>query len=268
MTNTEFEQELNKLKKREEKIKELVAKEYQLADLNSSVKYVEVRKIELKSQFRCNGSDNYLDWLDTVLYNDAEYMMKHSISFSDEYEFDVFDTPLELENMIRSLNAPEDKPNQIARIVAGYCWDWSTKLQPNGDLFHDVKIGNWEMPWETNTVRARPPFEKMYAPSADLWASHPMGINQVGCVFSAQGFEVDYVGVIMGPDIGFDPKKGKIITKKGLTHSVSDSSPDFDTHIKNIYRVLLSRGRKGCFVYCCDSNLSDYLKSFCRNDDK
>ena len=159
---------------------------------------------------------------------------------------------------------PDDKPKQVARIVAGYCWKWSDKLQPDGDLYKDVKIGDWEMPWETNNVKARPPFSKKYAPSADLWASHPMGINQVGCIFSAQGFEVDYIGVILGPDIRFDKDRQCVYAEKGYTHSVNDSDLNFDEHIKNIYRVLMSRGRKGCLIYCMDQALEEYFKSFGR----
>ena len=117
------------------------------------------------------------------------------------------------------------------------------------------------MPWETNNVRARRPFDEKYAPSADLWASHPMGINQVGCIFSAQGFEVDFIGVIIGPDLSFDEEKGCIIGIKGHTHGLNKADSSFDIHIKNIYRVLMSRGRKGCLVYCCDRKLEKYLKS-------
>ena len=116
------------------------------------------------------------------------------------------------------------------------------------------------MPWETINVKARPPFSSQYAPSADLWASHPMGINQVGCIFSAQGFEVDYIGVILGPDISYDKEKECVVAVKGHTHSVSDSDPNFDEHIKNIYRVLLSRGKKGCLIYCVDPDLGEYFK--------
>ena len=108
--------------------------------------------------------------------------------------------------------------------------------------------------------QARKPFRENYAPSANLWASHPKGINQVGCIFSAQGFEVDYIGVIMGPDITYDPQKQSIVAIPGYTHSVPMTG-NYDTYIRNIYRVLLSRGRKGCFVYCCHKELSIYLKS-------
>ena len=232
-------------------------KRYQLEDVHSSVHRVEVRSIELKSQFRCNGSDNYLDWLDAVLYRTDRIARK--IRFGDEYIFRVCASPQELEREIRSLDDPTK--GQVARLVAGYCWDWSDKLLPNGDLAKDVKIGDWEMPWETKkNIRARGQYSQMYAPSAELWASHPKGINQVGCIFSAQGFEVDYIGVIMGPDIRYDTEEKKIVAVKGYTHSVTGS--DFDAYIKNIYRVLLSRGRHGCMIYCCDKALADYFRSF------
>ena len=266
LSNDEYNEKLNRMKKRLMSYQKALSKEYQLKDIQSRVSEVEVRSIELVSQFRCNGSDNYLDWLDTVLYNDKETVINSSTSFQNEYYFEVCASPFELEKKIRSLNMPKENEKQIARLVAGYCWDWSDKLQPNGDLYPDVKIGDWAMPWETNNVRARGKFSEKYAPSADLWASHPMGINQVGCIFSAQGFEVDYVGVILGPDIGFDPKSKEIITIKGHTHSVKDSSQQFDSYIRNIYRVLMSRGRKGCLIYCMDKNLEDYFKTLIEED--
>ncbi len=92
-----------------------------------------------------------------------------------------------------------------------------------------------------------------------------MGINQVGCIFSAQGFEVDYIGVILGPDICFDEKSGWITSVKGHTHSVSNFDEAFDEHIKNIYRVLMSRGRKGCLIYCVDKALEKYFQSLLHN---
>ncbi len=255
MNEEDYLRRYTRLQKEISNLDEKLYRRYQLEDVSSCVRHVEVRTIELKSQFRCNGSDNYLDWLDAVLYGNRKDAAH--IRFGDEYLFRVCTSPRELEQAIRALNHPET--GQVARLAAGYCWDWSTRLLPNGDLAKDVKIGDWEMPWETNNVRARGEFSRMYAPSAELWASHPMGINQVGCIFSAQGFEVDYIGVILGPDIRYDPKEKKILAVRGYTHSVSDSSPDFDTNIRNIYRVLLSRGRRGCLVYCCDQLLGEYL---------
>lgn len=232
---------------------------YPLNDVNNTVQNIDVKTIELKTQFRCSGSDNYLDWLDDIIYNDEITVINNGICFGDEYQFQVLDSPQELEQLIRSLNCPPDNPEQIARIVAGWCWNWSDDLQENGDLRRDVVIGDWSMPWETKSQQARKPFREQYAPTANLWASHPKGINQVGCIFSAQGFEVDYVGVIMGPDITYDSNRHCIAAIPGYTHSVPTKG-DFENYIRNIYRVLLSRGRKGCFVYCCKKELSDYLK--------
>ena len=247
-----------------EKYRKLLAKgkerrQYPLTDLRSSVKDVEVQTIELKTQFRCNGSDNFLDWLDNLIYKQELDVKANGVTFGDEYQFEVVESPYELEQKIRALNCPPDNPRQIARLVAGWCWKWSTTLQENGDLKRDVVIGDWSMPWETNNRQARKPFRDQYAPTANLWASHPKGVNQVGCIFSAQGFEVDYVGVILGPDITYDPRRHCIAAIPGRTFGVKESK-DFEAHIRNIYRVLMSRGRKGCFVYCCDAELSKYIK--------
>ena len=261
ITADEYNDRFNRLKKRLDKYGRILLKEYQLKDIDTSVSDVEIQTIELISQFRCNGSDNYLDWLDLVLYEDTNSVRNKNIQFKEDYLFEVVDSPEKLEQRIRSLNMPSQNNKQIARIAAGYCWNWSDKLQPDGDLYKDVKIGDWEMPWETNNVRARSPFGEKYAPSADLWASHPMGINQVGCIFSAQGFEVDYIGVIIGPDLRFDEQADRIVAEKGHTHSVSDSDTHFEEHIKNIYRVLMSRGRKGCVLYCMDEKLGKYFES-------
>lgn len=259
--NVNLEDTLKEKLKSKRKVEKSISEGYQLEQLRSTVENIDVEEIELKSQFRCNGSDNYLDWLDEVIYKNEGAVVDSGLAFGEEYEFGVCDTPQELENKIRGLNAPQSNPSQVARLVAGYCWAWSENLLPNGDLRKDVVIGDWSMPWETNQIPAQGPFAKMYAPSADLWASHPKGINQVGCIFSAQGFEVDYVGVILGPDIRFDKESRRIVGVPGKTHSLGQGDKDFDLHIKNIYRVLMSRGKRGCYLYCCDKVLSEYFKS-------
>lgn len=265
--DVELEASLKKKLKAKGNVEKEIAEEYQIGHLKSAIEDIVVEEIELKSQFRCNGSDNYLDWLDGVIYKDEQSVVESGLTFGGEYEFGVFDTPQKLEEKIRSLNAPKDNPSQVARLVAGYCWTWSENLLPNGDLRKDVVIGDWSMPWETNQIPAQGPFAKMYAPSADLWASHPMGINQVGCIFSAQGFEVDYVGVILGPDVKFDKDNRRIVGISGMTHSVGKGDKDFDQHIKNIYRVLMSRGKRGCYIYCCDKALSEYFKALAAKAD-
>lgn len=222
-------------------------------------KDINVIELELKSQFRCNGSDNYLDWLDKVLYCSSSEINVH---FSEnEYDFRIFESPQALYQTIVSLDSPQGNPKQIARLAAGYCWRWSTELLPNGDLRKDVKIGNFEMPWETNAVRARGQFRDMYASSADTWAIEPQGVNQIGCIFSIQGFEIDYIGVILGPDITYDAKEDCLVGVVGKNIAVTSNDQDtYTRHIRNAYRVLMSRGKKGCFIYCCNQDVAAFLR--------
>lgn len=225
------------------------------SSLDSPVQTIE---IELKSQFRCNGSDNFLDWLDEVLYQKG---CDIKTGFSDnEYTFEVCSSPQELVDKIRVLNAPADKPNQVARVVAGYCWKWSDDLLPNGDLRKDVRIGQWEMPWETKSSRPRGEFRNMYASSSDTWAIEPQGINQLGCIFSVQGFELDYIGVILGPDIEYDETNDCLTGVPGNNHAITTSDQKtYTQHVLNAYRVLMSRGRLGCFIYSVNPKVSEFI---------
>ena len=252
-----------KIAKLDAKISELrreITKEDCIADVRTTLTTpINIIQLELKSQFRCNGSDNYLDWLDEVLYKPYD-LVKTSFS-NQEYDFQIFGTPQALYDKIKSLDNPNGHPKQVARIAAGYCWRWSTQLAPDGDLIKDVKIGDFEMPWETNNVRARGQFRDKYASSADTWAIEPQGINQVGCIFSIQGFEIDYIGVILGPDIQYDSLNDCLIGQVGNNVAVQSSdSVEYTRHIRNAYRVLMSRGKKGCFVYCCNPEVATFLE--------
>ncbi len=245
------------------KIKDLrreLTKEDCIEEVKSTLKQpINVIELELKSQFRCNGSDNYLDWLDEVLYKPYDQV---KTSFSEnEYDFKIFDTPQALYETIKALDNPYATPKQVARIAAGYCWRWSTQLTPDGDLVKDVKVGDFEMPWETNNVRARGQFRDRYASSADTWAIEPQGINQVGCIFSIQGFEIDYIGVILGPDIQYDAENDCLIGQVGNNVAVRTNDViEYTRHVRNAYRVLMSRGKKGCFVFCCNSKVAEFLE--------
>ena len=110
------------------------------------------------------------------------------------------------------------------------------------DLELDVVIGDFRMPWETKDGhRPRPPFRNRYASSADTWATEPAGINQIGCIFSIQGLEVDYMGVIIGPDLDYDPATGALVAVPGKNMDVKTGDAEiYEKHIKNIYRVLLT----------------------------
>ena len=132
-------------------------------------------------------------------------------------------------------------------------------MSENGELVKDVKIGNFALPWETHD-KVKPPkgYVKWYE-----WAYKPEGIKQVGCIYTAQGFEFDYIGVIVGPDLKYDMQKNCLV---GSIEGTKDpilkrSKINFDSYVKNIYRVLMSRGMKGCYVYFVDKEVEKFFKS-------
>ena len=214
--------------------------------LGSSVEYV-----QLLSQFRCNGSDGYLAWLDNIL--EIKETANYSLDGID-YDFRVFDKPED----VRTLIFEKNKTNNRSRILAGYCWDWNKKGE-NDTNVHDIKIGSFAMSWNLK--------------NSTTYAIDPGSINEVGCIHTSQGLEFDYVGVIIGKDLRFE--NGKIITDftqrartdnslKGIK-SIYKKNPAqalqiADEIIKNTYKTLMTRGMKGCYVYCCDKALADYLR--------
>lgn len=260
--------------------------------LNPNVEKINILSFELKDQFRCNGSNNYLVWLDQILYN-SDKTNKIKLN-TDSYEFDVFDDPNELYAKIRSLDSyarvadrmKEDMGElfsykelmnrtkgmsfyQSARIVAGWCWDWNTRENPQvdkntGDLRCEVDLNEkygFALPWETQQA-PRGDFKYKYAKDADSWCNQKEGVNQVGCIHSIQGWETDYVGVIIGPDLVWDDKKKRLCyNPKGNNHNLTGKAcKENDLLILNTYRVLLTRGKKGCFIFACDPKVRKYFK--------
>jgi len=209
--------------------------------------------VELLTQFRCNGSDGYLDWLEFVL----GYSKKpRKLTQNDNFVFKVFDDPKVLYDFIKN---HELKKANSARLVAGYCWPWSDP-KPDGSLVKDVVIGDFKMPWEARDesgMRVLKGIPKWYQ-----WAYKTEGVNQVGCIYTAQGFEFDYIGVIVGNDLKYDHKTDSLIGNVEGTQdpTLKRAQSDFDKYVKNIYRVLMSRGMKGCCVYFVDKEVEKYFK--------
>lgn len=211
----------------------------------------EVCVYELDSQFRCNGSDGYTAWLDNVL--EIRETANFDIDGFD-YDFKVFDDPNELRNAIEEKN----KINNKSRIVAGYCWKWP-KNNRNNPNYNDIRIPeyNFEMSWNLE--------------GGEIFALGENTVKQAGCIHTTQGLEFDYVGVIIGNDMRYE--KDHIVTDyterastdtslNGIgTYNEEDRKKIADEIIKNTYRTLMTRGMKGCYVYCTDKKLSDYLKS-------
>lgn len=214
----------------------------------------EVHKLRLVSQFRCNGSDGYLAWLDHAL----QIRTTANTNLEDiDYDFRVFDDPSALRRVIVEKNRKANK----ARMVAGYCWPWLSKKDKQA---MDIVFPEYDFAAQWNL-----------GDDGMLWAIADDSVEQIGCIHTCQGLEFDYVGVIIGDDLLI--RDGRVVTDAG-TRAPQDSSvrgyktlykkqPDqaraqADQIIKNTYRTLMTRGQKGCFVYATDAETRDYFAGF------
>lgn len=218
---------------------------------NSAQRYgASVEEVELLSQFRCMGSNDYLEWIESVLgYTEQKKILK-----KDElFDFRIFSSPAELYGELQKKEA--EKANS-ARLVAGYCWPWHDP-RPDGTLVNDVKIGDFEMPWETKGEHAVGVFPVWYQ-----WAYKPNGFRQVGCIYTAQGFEFDYIGVIIGPDLKYNKETDLLSGDMSATKdpTLRKDPSNFETYMKNVYRVLLTRGMRGCYVYFTEKETEEYFR--------
>jgi DUF2075 family protein len=210
---------------------------------------------ELDSQFRCNGSDGYVAWLDHML--EIRDTANFDIDGFD-YDFKVVDTPNELRDIIEEKN----RKNNKSRLVAGFCWEWPKEGRNNpdyNDILIDDKENNihFEMSWNLD--------------GGELFVLGEDTVKQAGCIHTVQGLEFDYVGVIIGDDMRYE--NGHIITDasaraksdkslQGLSNLEREERLKIeDRIIKNTYKTLMTRGMKGCYVYCTNKNLADYLKN-------
>ena len=217
--------------------------EYYTHKLNANVHYS-----KLESQFRCNGSDGYLAWIDDVLQiRDTANNTLEGINF----DFRVIDDPTDLYQLILKQN----KVNNKSRLVAGYCWNW---VSSKDSELNDINIGNFSAKWNLKS-------------DGQSWLIKENSVEQIGCIHTCQGLELDYIGVIIGPDLIV--RNGKIITDsskraktdqslKGLKKFKNDDQKIIaDKIIKNTYRTLLTRGMKGCYIHCTDKETQEYFKN-------
>lgn len=215
-----------------------------------------VEEFELSSQFRCAGSDDYIRWVADLLQLDGQDTLNVWDS-SREFVVQMHGTPAELEQVIRKA----DGNGLTARLSAGFCWPWS-KPNHDGTLIDDVQVGDWSMPWNAKS-KARKLHKAI--PKSDYWATDPRGVNQVGCIYTAQGFEYDYAGVIWGTDLVI--RNGKWVGQpkesndSELKRSVKSGALTFEDLVKNTYRVLLTRGMRACHLYVVDDETRQYIAS-------
>ncbi len=218
------------------------------AQLGSAVEQEHV----LDVQFRCSGVDGYINWLDYMLQIRDTANFDAASWYDGAFSFRLCTTPWELYEDI----AEKSREGYSARLLAGYAWPWTNNGNQHAEV-PDVAIPEhgFAMPWNSRSARS-------------LWAVSPEGVNQVGCIHTSQGLEFDYVGVIIGRDLRYHPESMKLYAdwdqykdsagKKGL----KGKPEELLKLIKHIYRTLMSRGMKGCSVYCCDPHTAEYLKSF------
>jgi hypothetical protein len=213
---------------------------------------------QLAAQFRCAGSDGFIAWITDVL--GIEETANSLWTGNDGFDFRVVDTPDELHTMIRT----KADDGVTARMMAGFCWPWS-KPYGDGTLHPDVVVGAWKMPWNARSDAGR---LATGIPKESDWARLPGGVDQVGCIYTAQGFEFDYAGVIFGPDLVWREGLGWVGQRDvSFDRKVKSSKDGFTELVKNTYRVLLSRGMKGCYVHFMDDETRAYVQSRMRTAD-
>jgi len=214
---------------------------------------IAVTHIDLDAQFRCGGSAEFIDWVERLV--DLRPGGPRAWRNADQsYAVELMESPEELESWLNGRRAD----GYSARITAGYCWRWSDP-RADGSLVNDVRIGQWARPWNLKGDRAT-----VGAPPAALWASDPAGFGQVGCVYTAQGFEYDYAGVIIGPDLvrrGDRWVADRAASKDPvLTRRTQATDNDVDRLIRNVYKVLLTRGMVGVGIYATDCETREFIE--------
>jgi DUF2075 family protein len=213
----------------------------------------DVQEYELEAQFRCSGSDAFVNWVNNTL---GIRPTANAIWMGDEeFDFQIFESPESLDVAIKQ----KTSEGFSARMTAGFCWPWS-KPTNDGTLVEDVEIGRFSRPWNAKPNAGR---LAKGIPKASLWAHDPNGIDQVGCIYTAQGFEFDYVGVIWGLDLKHDFDEMQWTGDKTVSYDtvVKRSKDQFIDLIKNTYRVLLTRGMKGCYVCFLDKDTERFVRS-------
>ncbi len=216
-------------------------------DKNQSVRPSDIRPedfsnidevtFELKKQIRVKGGEKYIDFIANL------FDLEPSESNFEEYEFKIFSDVGEMVSEIKKKNLEYG----LSRVVSGYAWTWKTKK--GGE--YDIEIGDVKLKWNSTTID---------------WVNSKNSINEVGCIHTVQGYDLNYVGVIIGTEIDYDPKTHKIIINKeeykdfNGKRSITDPE-ELKLYILNIYKTLLTRGIHGTYVYVVNENLRNYIKA-------
>jgi hypothetical protein len=213
---------------------------------------MKVEQIHLSAQFRCGGSQLFVSWVHRLL----GLRSGGPTTWSGDEGFDVaiVDSPEELTHRLTA----RAQDGYTARMAAGFCWPWSDP-RPDGSLVHDIKIDGWTRPWNLRGDRGIGG-----APPAALWATDPAGFDQVGCIYTAQGFEYDHAGVIIGPDMVWRGDGWRTVREASqdteLRSRAKVTDQEFDRLVRNVYKVLLTRGMQSVSIYSTDPPTRDFLR--------
>jgi hypothetical protein len=211
-----------------------------------------VERVDLDAQFRSGGSRAYEHWVLRLLGLEPGGPVPWE--GDDTFVLELADTPQSLEIALAS----RIDQGLTARMTAGFCWPWSKPK--SGTLVDDVVIGEWQRPWNNPDERRLGDI-----PARSLWASEPGGFGQVGCVYTAQGFEYDWNGVILGPDLVW--RGDRFVSDVRASRDPAfrgQGAAGFDAFARNIYKVLLTRGMQGTVVYSTDTETRDLLRRLVR----
>ncbi|GGK88908.1 DUF2075 domain-containing protein [Mangrovihabitans endophyticus] len=233
-----------------------VVKPGELGDVDIITTYakrmnLDVEMVSLHDQFRCGGSEAYEEWVLALLGLDGG--RPEEWTGDGRFDLRIADSPAEMEAFLSA----KQGAGETARMTAGYCWPWSDP-RPDETLVEDVNLDGWSRPWNVKNNRS-----VGEAPGSPYWATDPAGFGQVGCVYTAQGFEYEWSGVIIGPDLV--ARDGRLVTRRDeckdpafkSRRSVSDA--EADRLIRNTYKVLLTRGMRGTVIYAADHETRTFL---------
>jgi uncharacterized protein len=201
------------------------------------------KKFTLKSQLRVVAGESYIDFIDDTfdVFREQKYII-------NDYDFKIFKSASDMVDEIKKKN----KDHGLSRVLAGYAWTWKTKKDSSA---HDIEIGDLKLKWNSQLTD---------------WVNSPNSINEVGCIHTIQGYDLNYAGVIIGPEIYFCNKTNKIQIDENKYKDINGKKSiknldELERYIINIYKTLLTRGIKGTYVYIVDENLREYFEERLKN---
>jgi DUF2075 family protein/DNA replication protein DnaC len=195
-------------------------------------------KYSIKSQMRVLGGQDYIEYVHNILHRQQE-----EVKSFDKYDFYLFEDIVEMEQQVKI----KQSKYGLCRMVAGYAWPWKSKKDMN---LYDIEIqGRWYRWNSTNQD----------------WVNSDKALEEIGCIHTIQGYDLNYVGVIIGDEIAYRNGQIEICVEKYFDKYGKQTVASVEilkAYILNIYKTLLTRGIRGTYVYICDDALREYLKQF------